>query len=87
MFIKTVYKPGCDVINFAVKLIFLFKSFFLHQKAMTKTKISSEWKELLRWNKKAFFINFQGLSVKLITHIFWEGESPTLISIIFDALF
>ena len=55
MCIKIFYKPGCDIINFAVKLIFLSKPFFLHdQKAVTKTQISSEWKELLRWNKKHF---------------------------------
>ena len=29
--------------------------------------------------QKAFFINFKGLSVKQITQIFSEGESPTLI--------
>ena len=28
MFIKIVYKPGCDVINFAVNLISLIKPFF-----------------------------------------------------------
>ena len=63
MSIKIVYKPGCDVTNFAVNLIFLIKPFFLHdQKAVTKTKISSERKELLRWNKKyllSFLNSFQ----------------------------
>ena len=48
MCIKIVYKPGCDVINFAFELIFLIKPFFLHsQKAMTKTKIPSEQKDIL----------------------------------------
>ena len=48
-------KPGCDVMNFEVNLIFLIKQFFLHdQKVVTKTKISWERKELLRWNKKHF---------------------------------
>ena len=28
----------------------------------TKTWISQEWKELFRWNKKIFFIVFEGLS-------------------------
>ena len=47
MCIKTVYKPGCDVINFAVNLIFLIKPFFLHdQKSVTETEISSEQKKL-----------------------------------------
>ena len=33
-----VCKPGCDVMNFEVNLIFLIKSFFLHdQKVVTKT--------------------------------------------------
>ena len=45
MSIKIVYKPCCDVIKFAVNLIFLIKWFFLDdQKAMTKTKTSSERK-------------------------------------------
>ena len=49
MCIKIVYKPGRDVMNFAVNLIFLIEPFFLHdQKAVTKTKICSERKELLR---------------------------------------
>ena len=30
--------------------------------ANTKLGISREWKELFRWNKKTFFIVFQGLS-------------------------
>ena len=28
----------------------------------TKNWISGEWKEILRWNKKYFFIVFEGLS-------------------------
>ena len=37
---------------------------FIHaQKFKTKTEISWEWNELLRWNKKTFFIIFKGLSV------------------------
>ena len=41
--------------NFKVNLIFLIKLFFLHdQKVITKTLISWEQKELLRWNKKHF---------------------------------
>ena len=40
MCIANVYKPGCDVKNFEVNLIFLIKPFFLHdQKVVTKTKI------------------------------------------------
>ena len=30
MCIAIVCKPGCDVMNFEAKLIFLIKSFFLH---------------------------------------------------------
>ena len=37
--------------------------------------------------QKAFFIIFKRLSVKQITQIFLEGDSPTFILIIFDALF
>ena len=36
--IAIVCKPGCDVMNFEVKFIFLIKPFFLHdQKVVTKT--------------------------------------------------
>ena len=73
-----VCKPGCDAMNFKIKLIFLIKPFFLHDLKVTKTEISSERKELLRWNKKAFFIISKGFSIKQITHFFLEGESPTL---------
>ena len=55
MCIAIVCKPGCDVMNFEVNLIFLIKPFFLHdQKVVTKTKISWERKEFWRWNKKHF---------------------------------
>ena len=38
MCIAIIYKPGCDVMNFEVKIIFLIKLFFLHnQKVVTKT--------------------------------------------------
>ena len=38
MFIAIVRKPGCDVLNFEVSLIYIIKPFFLHeQKDMTKT--------------------------------------------------
>ena len=55
MCIAIVCKAGCEVMNFEINLIFLIKPFFLHkQKIVTKTKISWERKELLRWNKKHF---------------------------------
>ena len=38
MFIAIVRKPGCDVLNFEVSLIYIIIPFFLHeQKDMTKT--------------------------------------------------
>ena len=53
--IAIIGKPGCDVMGFENNLIVLTKSFFWdEQKIMTRTKISSEQKELLRWNKKHF---------------------------------
>ena len=77
MCIGIVGKPGCDVMNFEVNLIFLIKLLFLAwQKCCIRTKISWEQKKLLRW-KKIFFIIFQDLSIKSITQIF-SGESPTL---------
>ena len=42
-------KPGCDVMNFEVNLIFLINPFFLHdQKVVTKILKTWECKELLR---------------------------------------
>ena len=55
MCIAIVCKPGCDVMNFEAKLIFLIKLFFLQdQNVVTKTLISWEQKVLLRWNKTNF---------------------------------
>ena len=46
--------------DFEINLIFLTEPVFLHdQKVMTKTYISWERKELLRWNKKQFLKGFQ----------------------------
>ena len=43
MCIAMVCKPGCDVMNFEVNLIFLIKPFFLHeQKLVTKTYLENE---------------------------------------------
>ena len=41
-------------------------------------QISWERREILRWNKKAFFIIFEGLPLKQIFFFFLEDESPTL---------
>ena len=70
-------KPGCDVINFEINLIFLIKPFFLHAK---KSRQKFNYLE----NEKSFkdeikSIIFEGLSLKQIKKICWEGESPTLI--------
>ena len=53
--IAIVCKPGCEVMNFKVNIIFLIKQFFLHdQKVVTKTKIFGEQTELVRWKKEHF---------------------------------
>ena len=58
----------------------IIKPFLLHaQKVKSKIQISWEQEKLLRWNKKAFFIIFEGLSLKQIKTFFLKGESPTLI--------
>ena len=44
---------------------------FLAMKNPFHCNISRERKELLRWNKKHFFINFKGLSMKQTKQIFW----------------
>ena len=63
MCIAIVCKPGCDVMNFEVNLIFLINLFFLNdQRVMTKTWISWERKELLRWNRKHFSSFFHHFS-------------------------
>ena len=65
MFVAVICKPGYDVMYFEINLIFLIKSFFLHdQKVVTKTKTSWEQK-LLRWNKKHFSSFLEGHSPKL----------------------
>ena len=75
--IGIAFKPGWDVMNFEVNLIFLIKLSFLHnQNVVTKDLISWEQKKLLRQNKKTFFIIFKWLSIKQITQRFLEGESP-----------
>ena len=72
-------KPGCDIMNFEVNLVFLIKPFFLHdQNVVKKSSISWERKKLFRRNKKHFFIIFEELSIKQIQQIFLEGGSPTL---------
>ena len=64
-----------DVLNFEINLVFLIKPFSLHRKKVkTKSYLSWERKELLRWSKKDFFIIFEGLSI----WNFLEGESLTL---------
>ena len=68
-----------NVINFEFNLIFLIKPFFLQgQKVKTKSWISWERIELLRWNKKHFSSFSKGFHLKQIKHFFLEGESPTL---------
>ena len=48
-------RPGCDVINFKINLVFLIKTFFLlNQKVKTRILTSWERKELLKRNKKHF---------------------------------
>ena len=49
------------------------------EKSQQKFKYLENEKELLRWNKKHFFILFKRFSMKQTTNIFMEGESPTLI--------
>ena len=65
--IATVCYPGCEVMGFETNLIFLIKPFFLHdQKFLTKTWISLERKELLRWNEKHFPSFLKGFQLSKI---------------------
>ena len=67
--------------NFEINLIFLINSFLLHdQNVKTKTWISWEQKDLLRWNKmhfSSFLKDFHWSNKEIF--FFLEGESPTLI--------
>ena len=56
MCIALVCKPGCDVMNFDVNLIFLIKPFSNDQKVVTKTKKSKKSSQKLRYleNEKSF---------------------------------
>ena len=75
MCIATVCKPDCDVMNSEAYFTSLIKPFFLHdQKVVTKTKISWEQKELLRWNKKQFFNMLKELLNNTIFFGRWESE-------------
>ena len=67
MRIAIVCYPGCDVMDFEISLTLLIEQFFLHdQKVMTKTWISWERKELLRWNKKHFSSFLKGFQLSKI---------------------
>ena len=73
MCIAIVCKPGCEVMNLKVNLIFLIKPFFLHdQKVVTKTKNILRTKRAFKIKQKAFFITFKGISIKQITQFFWK---------------
>ena len=65
MCIVILCQPGCDVINFAINLIFLTESFFLHDQKV-KTKIL---KRAFKTSKGFYCVN---------KTIFLDGESPTL---------
>ena len=71
-----------EVINFENNLSFLIKPFSCvhEQKNQDKIQISEELKELLRSDKKYFFI-CKRLALKQVKQknpTFLEGESPTL---------
>ena len=73
MCITIACKPGCDIMNFEVNLIFLIKPFFLHdQKVLTKTEISWGRKNLLRWNAKHFSSFLKSFQSRKKTKIFWK---------------
>ena len=59
--------PACDVMDFEINLIFQIEPFFQHDwKVVTKTKISWERKELLRWYKKHFSSFLKGFQLTKI---------------------
>ena len=78
-----VCKPGCNVMNFEVNLIFL-TLFFLHdQKVLTKTLNILRTKRAFKMKSKAIFIIFKELSIRQITQIFsgrWETDFNSFLS-------
>ena len=78
MSIAILGKPGCDVMNFEVNLIFLIKPFFVHDQSRDKKLNILRTKRGAKINQKTFSITFKGLSIKQITQIFLESESLTL---------
>ena len=70
MCVVIVRLPGCSNINFEINLIFLIKFFLNEQKVKTKTEISWERKELLRWNKRN--------SSSLLNHLYWIKQNNIL---------
>ena len=76
MYIVFVCKPGCDVMNFEINLIFLIRLFFLHdQKVIIKIWISWEQKELLIWNKKHFLSFSRAFNEENIANFFGRWDS------------
>ena len=73
--------------SFAVNLIFLLKLFFLYdQKAMTKTLISLDQKEPLRWNKKCFSPFSKGIQKEANNANFfgrWESDFKVILNNLF----
>ena len=61
--IKIVSKPGCDVINFEINLIFHIKS-FCYMTKMSRQKLKYLENEKNFWSEiKSIFHHFKGLSV------------------------
>ena len=63
MYIAIVCLPGCDVVNFEIKFIFLIKRFFYMTKNSRQKSKYFENQNKFQGQKRAFFIIFKGLSV------------------------
>ena len=63
MCIAIVYFPGCDVINFEISLIFLFKPLFYMTKISRQKFTYLENEKSFRGEIKSIFVIFKGLSV------------------------
>ena len=67
MCIAIVGKPGCGIMNFEVKLIFLIEPFFLHnEKVVTK---------ILKLNKEHFSLLLKDFQSRKLTKFFGKKES------------
>ena len=84
MCVVVVCFSSCDITNFEINLVFLIKPFFYMIKESRQKFKYLENKKALREKQKAFFVIFNGLSVK---EIYLRHECAPLTIIGFQLFF